>query len=231
MNCREDLQSCLDRWFETFERMTVLEAGGGADSFVKWPGTASLTAIDISQEQLDKNAYAGEKILGDVECYDFGDRRFNVIVCWDVLEHLDDPRKALDHLVDLLGAGGLFVICSPIVNSAKGLVTKFSPHWFHIFVYRYFFNAKNAGRPGFAPFPTTHRFFISPKNLMAFGQSKGLQVVYFREYESSHISEIKNRSLLCYCIYRALAAFLNAISLGWVKSKSTDFHLVFQRSS
>ena len=231
MICREDLQGRLDHLFEDFETIKVLEAGGGANSFVKWPGSASLTAIDISQEQLEKNAYAEEKILGDIETYDFGGRRFDVIVCWDVLEHLDDPRKAVDRLAGMLRTDDLFIICSPIVNSAKGLITKFSPHWFHIFAYRYFFGARNAGKPGFAPFPTTHRFFISPKNLVAFGRSKGLQLEYYREFESAHIADVKKRSLLCYCIYRAVAAFLKAVSFGWVKSDSTDFHLVFKRQS
>ena len=34
--------------------------------------------IDISPEQLERNAEAAEKLLGDLETFDFGDRRFDI---------------------------------------------------------------------------------------------------------------------------------------------------------
>jgi hypothetical protein len=64
---RDDLKSLLLREFERFggKRIGVLEAGGGSASFLKGiDGVFTFTTIDISPEQLDRNDYADERILG-----------------------------------------------------------------------------------------------------------------------------------------------------------------------
>src|SRR5437016_1029345 len=72
----------------------VLEAGGGSTTRVQIPG-ASYVVIDISPEQLARNTYADEKLLGDLQTFDYGPARFDVALFWDVLEHLKEPGEAL----------------------------------------------------------------------------------------------------------------------------------------
>src|SRR5882757_3283531 len=57
----------------------VLEAGGGSATFLRGcDERLAFTTIDISQQQLDRNKYAVEKILGDLQTFDYGARRFDV---------------------------------------------------------------------------------------------------------------------------------------------------------
>ena len=50
--------------------LSVLEAGGGSATFLRgFDREFAFTTIDISQEQLDRNSYAVEKILGDIQAF------------------------------------------------------------------------------------------------------------------------------------------------------------------
>lgn len=64
----------------------ILEVGGGSRTHIPLQG-ARYTVVDISKEQLEKNKDAAERILGDAQTIDYGDRRFDACVFWDVLEH------------------------------------------------------------------------------------------------------------------------------------------------
>jgi 2-polyprenyl-3-methyl-5-hydroxy-6-metoxy-1,4-benzoquinol methylase len=95
--------------------LSVLEAGGGSATFLRgFDREFAFTTIDISQEQLDRNSYAVEKILGDIQAFDYGNRRFDIVMCWDVLEHLAAPESALERMASAIPAGGILVVKGPI---------------------------------------------------------------------------------------------------------------------
>jgi hypothetical protein len=52
-------------------KLEVLEAGGGSKSKIAFDRSqeVSITTIDISPEQIEKNTYASHKILGDLCTY------------------------------------------------------------------------------------------------------------------------------------------------------------------
>src|SRR5262249_7093558 len=81
---------------------SILEVGCGDGSFTKWLGTfsADVTALDISAPQIEQNrrVYPHIQFLQhDVaEPLPFPDGTFNVIWCSEVLEHLFDPRFAME---------------------------------------------------------------------------------------------------------------------------------------
>ena len=76
------------------------------------------TAAAIAEPLLD------QLVVGDLSTLDlaesFGERRFEVIVLGDVLEHLVEPEVVLRRLIGLLAPGGAFVISIP--NVAHGSV-------------------------------------------------------------------------------------------------------------
>ena len=63
-----------------------------------------------------------QMVVGNVEQLDlaeaFGDRRFDVLLCLDVLEHLVEPLDALRRLTDLLTPTGVVVASIPNVTHA-----------------------------------------------------------------------------------------------------------------
>ena len=213
------------------QKLSVLEAGGGSTSHFTLPDSAFVTTIDISPEQIDRNSYAQEKILGDIERFDFDDRKFDLIICWDVIEHLKDPRSAIDNLLNALNDQGIIVIGAPIVNSTKGLITKFTPHAFHVIAYKFLLHSKNAGRPGYPPFPTFLRLFISPENLKRYVESRSNEVVSIQKIQSTHIAKLRERSILLWMMYKLLSHGLSFASAGYVHASATDFMMIAKNRS
>jgi 2-polyprenyl-3-methyl-5-hydroxy-6-metoxy-1,4-benzoquinol methylase len=168
------LQAVLDDRLRGRAGLRVLEAGCGSTSHVRLPPDATLVGIDISQKQLDRNARLAERIRGDVQAHDLGVASFDVIICWDVLEHLPYPERALERFVRALRPDGLLVLALPHALSFKGMVTKLTPHAFHVWFYRRILGQPLAGTEDRAPFPTFMRAAIAPHRLVRFAEAHGL---------------------------------------------------------
>ena len=130
------LQAFVDGALQGRTDLRILDAGCGSSSYVRAPETAYRVGIDISEEQLRKNTFVDEKILGDIQEYELPSASFDVIICWWVLEHLREPTKVLSGFRDALRENGLMVLAVPNVLSMKGLATKLTPFWFHVWVYQ-----------------------------------------------------------------------------------------------
>jgi SAM-dependent methyltransferase len=207
----------------------MLEAGGGSSSWVPLPPGAEITTVDISQEQLDRNDYATEKLLGDLETFDYGARRFDLVVCWDVLEHLERPEAAIERLVAILQPGGRLIVKGPLPYSLKGFVTRFSPHWVHVAHYRHILGLKTAGQPGYAPFKAYLKPGSDPHVMADAFRAKGFAVDAIEGYESDQVSAIAAKSKLLLGAYRVAEALLAAATLGRYTRNMTDFFLIVRR--
>jgi SAM-dependent methyltransferase len=158
----------------------ILEAGCGSLAHFTYPPNAYIVGVDISQEQLDKNNLIHEKILGDLQDDILPSSAFDLIICWDVLEHLPNPRRALQHFVSAVNVGGLILLASPNVLTVRGLLTKILPHWIHVLYYRYVVGLREAGLPGHYPFKSYHRFAIAPVAIKRFAKKNNLTVELLR---------------------------------------------------
>lgn len=96
----------------------ILEVGCGIGNFtgllVKY---GKVWAIDINQEYITKTRQ-NKKInvgFGDIETgkYFFKNKRFDSIVCLNVLEHIKDDNSALNNLFALLKPGGKLILLVP----------------------------------------------------------------------------------------------------------------------
>ena len=79
--------------------------------------------VEIDEEAAAAAAPLCESmVVGNVEQLDlaaeFGDRRFDVVLCLDVLEHLVEPLGTLRKLTQLLAPGGIVVASIPNVTHA-----------------------------------------------------------------------------------------------------------------
>jgi 2-polyprenyl-3-methyl-5-hydroxy-6-metoxy-1,4-benzoquinol methylase len=192
------LQEVVDALLSNRGNIKVLEAGCGSYSYVSTPKNASsyIVGIDISEEQLRKNTVVNEKIVGDIEVYQFSPSQFDLIICWWVLEHLSHPERALNNFLKTLKDGGIIVLAVPNVLSIKGIVTKYTPFWFHKWVYRSFF-----GVTDFDQFRTFLRFSISPLSIERFAARNGLSIAY--------------SSLFTYPKTRKIIEKYEVIKVGW----------------
>jgi len=218
----QDLQTFLDG--ELFRRpsLRVLEAGCGSASNLELRGQVWLVGVDISEKQLARNTILHEKIVGDIQRYEFPPDSFDAIICWDVLEHLPQPELALRQFARAIKPGGLVILKLPNVLSVKGLVTKFLPHTFHVLVYRYIYGDKNAGKNDTVPFKTYLRFCISAGALQKQTSQLGLQTAYFATVDAADIHWLQRKKAVHH-IYVTAKKIASVLSLG----RLGDSELIF----
>lgn len=230
MNAQSDtLHEVLDRALADKETITILDAGCGASTHVTFRQPTRLVGIDISRQQLDRHAALDEKIVGDIQTYSFEPDTFDVVIAWQVLEHLPNPVQALERFRDATKDGGLLVISVPNVLSVKGLVTKFTPHAFHVWAYRRLFGMKDAGADDRAPFPTFLRFSIRPSQIIRFARKNGFAVEYFHSYEWHVQTDLRKRVHLVGGLWWLVRLLVRILTMGRVDAERTDFTVVLRK--
>jgi SAM-dependent methyltransferase len=221
------LQDFLDKLLDVKADITVLEAGCGSASFFHFKPKAHIVGIDISEKQLQRNTGLSERILGDIQWHEFQPSTFDVIVCWNVLEHLPKPKLALEKFAVAAKEDGIIVLGLPNVLSLKGLLTKYLPHRFHVLIHRYLFGKRDAGKDDIGPFKTYLRFSITPTAIKKFAVNNGLKAVYFDTHDALD-ADYLSRNKIAYVTYKMLRAFTESASLG--KLGSSDFIIVLQKT-
>ncbi|WP_375412295.1 class I SAM-dependent methyltransferase [uncultured Bradyrhizobium sp.] len=213
------------------EKLAVYEAGGGSTSFLPLGvlERAHVTVVDIDKDQIRNNTYAHKTILGDIQSYRFAPETFDLVICYNVIEHLPDVEAALLGFCTSLKRGGLILIGAPNPQSLSGVVTRYSPHWFHVWFYRTMRGDKKAGLPGQAPFPTFFHPLVSLPRLEAFAQQHGLQVTYRREYESPRFPEMRARKPVLAALLDALAVAVNLFLPGKADARRGDYHVILRK--
>jgi SAM-dependent methyltransferase len=212
--------------------LAIYEAGGGSTSFLPLDvlRRSHVTVVDIDEDQIRNNDYAQETILGDIQSYRFAPSSFDLVICYNVIEHLADVEAALSGFCETLKNGGLILIGAPNPKSLSGVVTKFSPHWFHVWFYRYVRGDKKAGLPGQAPFPTFFHPLVTLSNLESFAKTHGLKVIYKREYESPRYPEMRTRKPILAALLDAFAAVMNRLLSGGIDVRHGDYHVILRKN-
>jgi SAM-dependent methyltransferase len=159
----------------------ILEAGCGKKWNFDLKGIdCVLTGLDISQEALDvrktKQQDLDEAIVGDLRTVELADAQYDVIYCAYVLEHIDGAEHVMDKFFRWLTPGGLLVLVIPDGATVLGLLTKITPYWFHVLVYRYILGSQRAGEAGHGPFPTVYDRVVSREGVRRYASTHGHRV-------------------------------------------------------
>jgi SAM-dependent methyltransferase len=212
-------------------KLAIYEAGGGSTSFLPLDvlRRAHVTVVDIDEDQIRNNDYAQETILSDIQTWRFAPGSFDLVICYNVIEHVPDVAAALSGFCESLKQGGLILIGAPNPKSLSGVVTKFSPHWFHVWFYRHVRGDEKAGQPGQAPFATHFHPLVTVSNLEAFANAHGLELIYRKEYESPRYPEMRARKPLFAALIDAAAVVLNALLPGSGDVRHGDYHVILRK--
>jgi len=216
-----ELQTVIDTLLGDRKTLKVLDAGCGRKGYkpyVSTPEDAYVVGIDISEEELLKNTTTNEKIVGDIQSYELPSSEFDAIICWWVLEHLPRPDKALNNFQRSIKEDGIIVLAVPNVFSIKGLVTKYTPHWFHTW-----YNQAILGYKGFSPFPTFLRFSISPRAISRFANKHGLLIVYSYLYKPRDTNKIINAGVW------PIRQFIKLLTFGRIDVGLEEFVVVLRK--
>jgi 2-polyprenyl-3-methyl-5-hydroxy-6-metoxy-1,4-benzoquinol methylase len=211
----------------------IYEAGGGSVSFLPLSSLDHpiITVVDIDETQLRSNAYASNKILGDIQTYSFPSNSFDLIACCNVIEHLDRPDQAITRFYHALAPGGLLFIAAPNPESLSGIVTRYTPHWFHVWFSRVIYRNKNAGQPGHHPFPTVFHRVVSPKALLDFCEKLGFEVIHFKQFMGVAYSTIRKTRPVLGGLLSAATSVMNGLMLGRRDLRLGDYHAVLRKSA
>ena len=222
------LQPVIDSILSTRESVKVLDAGCGATMHLTMGQHAYIVGIDISETQLQKNEVVDEKIRGDIQTYKLPVEDFDVIVCWWVLEHLSNPEKVLEKFVGALKKEGIIILALPNVLSLKGLATKVTPHWVHMWVQERVFGSYRAKR-GARPFRTFLKFSTAPESIKRFALKNGLSVEYFSIYESQWQKTLREKYRIINGVLKAAGPIVKAVTFGKVDPYLTDYIIVLKK--
>lgn len=122
--------------FKKYLKGDILEIGCGIGNFtLTLDKFGSLFAIDIDQSLIDvfkkKSPQHISAGYGDIEKgkYFFNKKNFDTIVCINVLEHINNDKKALQNIYNLLKKNGRLILLVPIHEFLYGEIDRSISHF------------------------------------------------------------------------------------------------------
>jgi SAM-dependent methyltransferase len=115
---------------------SVLDAGCGTaygSRLLAEGGARSVTGVDIAGSVLEAVAPEMPETVtlrrGDLRALVDNDDTYELVVCFEVIEHFADPFPVLDELTRVLAPGGVLLVSSP----NRGVYQEGNPHHLHEF--------------------------------------------------------------------------------------------------
>lgn len=185
-NTRTDIEPALPPF-----SASVLEIGCGTGATLAWLKASgrckSTTGIELVAEQADSASNVVDRVIqGSIESVDLTSwvDRFDLILCLDVLEHLNDPWALIENLSELLKPGGRLVASIPNVRHIRVLVPLlFKGEWTY---------------SGSGILDKTHLRFFTKKSAINLVTGSGLVTVNVKELglQGKSISSMLNKLTL-----------------------------------
>lgn len=223
------VQAIVDAMLDESKPLRVLEAGCGSRSHIQLSRNTQIVGIDVSEEMLERNDQLDEKIRGDIQTYPLDHSSFDIIFCWDVLEHLPHPERALQNFMRAVREGGIIVLGAPVANSLKGTITKLTPLWFHVWVFRHLLKNNVAGTKGHGPFPTFFKKSMSPGSIERWAREQQMLIEVCTLYRDAMETRLRKKHWTIDLAFRILRPLLAVLSLGKINPDVTDFVIVLKR--
>jgi len=228
-NPRNELQSIVDRITASKNSLTVLEAGCGSLSNIRLGPNAYIVGLDVSPEQLARNRAVHHKIVADLEAHELSASAYDIIICWDVLEHLGQPLRVLRKFFTAITHDGIIILAFPNVLSLKGLVAKYTPFRFHTLVSRFVYRDR-VGSPGYEVCPTVLRYSIAPNSVARYAARHGCDVAFAAVFESGMQKKFRERCGLVKTRWWLFRTLVRALTFGCVEAEGTDCIMVLRPS-
>lgn len=109
----------------------VLDAGCGSGEFGVLENcgkpASKIVGMDANAEALEKNTYVDEKIVGNLDQIPCHDDSFDLIVCEDVFEHLEQPQKVLKEFSRVLKKNGYLIVRTPNIWNLRNAISASLP--------------------------------------------------------------------------------------------------------
>ncbi len=106
---------------ERVEGENILDVGCGSGTIVKMllEKGKKVTGVDIGKKFVDHCQFRYKSAIfceADAQCLPFSSKCFDTIVCSEVMEHLEDPEKALEEFHRVLRPSGKLIVTTPNIS-------------------------------------------------------------------------------------------------------------------
>lgn len=146
---------------------TLLDLGCSSGAFLSFMGSDSwkLYGIEMSAEcaRAAESRGGAQVFVGNILDAPYPCESFDVVTCFDVLEHLYEPRRVVGRIANWLKPGGVFYVLVPNIDSAEERV--FGSYWHGLELPR-------------------HLFHYSPQSLTALAASVGLALGWLETHRN-----------------------------------------------
>lgn len=209
-------------------RTRVLEAGCGKRWVLTPHDDVHVTGLDrdVGALRIRREAHGDldEEIVADLRHVVLPVEAYDVVYCSFVLEHVAGAEAVLDGFVSALRPGGRLIIRVPDGTSVYGFVTKRTPHFTHVLYKRYVEHNKNAGKPGYAPYPTVYDEVVTLQGLRDWAERRGLTVLdeYGTNFYLRHFGQVRP------AVSSGLRAFA-ALSRGKLSASHNNIGLIIEK--
>ena len=136
---------------------TILEIGPGPQNKTTLFLTtkcARLDGLDID-ERAKSNPDLDRIFIYDGNIFPVKDAAYDLVVADYVMEHVQDPLIMLKQIHRVLRPGGQFVFRTPNIYHYVSIISRFTPHQFHL---AFANKARNISEDAIDPYPTHYRF-------------------------------------------------------------------------
>lgn len=224
------LENSIKNLYDGKTKLTILEAGCGRH----WPLNIAgikykIIGVDLDEEalksRLNDKKDLDEAIVANLQNFDLGGRKVDVIYNSFVLEHAENAELILENFSNMLKLGGSLILRLPDRNTVFGFVSRLTPFWFHVIFKKYVQENKNAGKPGFAPYPTYYNKIVSQDGIRGFCKSHGF--IINEEYGSCDYL-LKNNIKIK--LIKIIAIIINFISFGKLPWKYNNLTYVLTKT-
>ena len=188
-----------------------------------------VVGVDKCELQLQRNKTNSVSILGDVETMAFKPGSVDMVVCFDVLEHLKNPFKALSNFDESLKPEGLVLLAFPNIWSLKGLVTVLTPYWFHKLFYRFVIGDKTAMLEEGRQFKTYLGPKLSYQRVMNFFNERSYKPHISELYQGPVPEHLSNKNAFYKFAFLAVSVIGKLLTFGKVDLRHSDVFILLQK--
>jgi SAM-dependent methyltransferase len=225
------LEGYIRRAADGGRRLSILEAGCGREWLFNMRGVDfELTGVDMDAAAMEaRKAHSRDlhhAIVGDIVTASLPEAKFDIVYCSYVLEHVEEARRAMENFVRWVRPGGWILLRVPDRDGAQGFLARHTPFWFHVLHYKLVLGQPNAGKPGFAPYPTYYDPVVSRAGVRDFCAQHGLELA--EEIGHRMYDDYSSNPVIRACV-KAAVGLTGALSLGRIQSDFADLTFVLRK--
>ena len=117
----QNLSNPIKKYLDKSDTTRILDVGCAYGIMLEqFPKNFQKTGIDVSSHAIDvarKRLPDADFVVGDAQkLYPFPKDHFDVVICNDVLEHVEEPEKVLENIWTVLKPHGFIYVTTPNLN-------------------------------------------------------------------------------------------------------------------